>query len=70
MTHRSLIFTFTLVLIMGIPTISQATDVGGTIAADATWALADSPFTLTQGVLVNGTDAGSGHHAHQGHRRG
>jgi len=47
---------FSLVAALGCLTASAAsadTTVGGTIAADTTWALAGSPFLVTSNVAIN-----------------
>ena len=45
--------TSVLVLFLVVSVSHAQTDVGGVIDTDTTWALADSPFTVTSSVLVN-----------------
>jgi hypothetical protein len=49
-----------LVLFWMVPLATADTNVSGTISTDTTWSLADSPYIVTSGITVKGTDGADG----------
>jgi hypothetical protein len=52
-----LVFLLFVVLLCSVPLAIADTNVGGTIATDTTWTLAESPYIVTSNLTVKGTCA-------------
>lgn len=53
------VFLF-MIFLCSVPMAEADTTVGGTIAADTTWVLAESPYIVSSSITVKGTDGADG----------